>query len=475
VLRKLDDLTVDPNDPWKWDRLDRRDKAALLSDLVSTLTQPFVLSVNGPWGAGKTTFLRMWKSDLERRGHLCFYFNAWENDFVEDPFIAIVGEIESELSKRQADVSKVPNATRLWQNVKKVGGGVLRTTGPLALRVATQGLLTMDAVESALSALGGAQGEIAEHGERLAKGRIDAYRVERLALGAFRRTLGEFAKSFQEGDGPLRGPLIIFIDELDRCRPAFAVQLLERVKHLFNVPGVLFVLAIHRDQLAHSVRGVYGAGIDARGYLSRFIDLEFWLPEPSPEEYTKVLFERFEIEEALQRRSQGQIEADNLAASFAGMARVFGFSLRTQEQTVSTLNVILRTMAPKWRLPTHLLSVLIALRFGDPQLYDDFKNGRTGAQRVLERIAEMPGGKAFLDGRGGVPTETYLYLSTGLDREFESWKANLHNQANDPPSPMQKRAMAVQGLLQQLDFDSPRDWIRKYIFDRIELTRRFAE
>jgi predicted KAP-like P-loop ATPase len=62
------------------------------------------------------------------------------------------------------------------------------------------------------------------------------------------------------------------VDELDRCRPTYAIQTLELVKHLFNVPGLIFIFALDIEQLSHSVQTVYGQNMDAQGYLCRFFD-----------------------------------------------------------------------------------------------------------------------------------------------------------------------------------------------------------
>jgi hypothetical protein len=82
-----------------------------------------------------------------------------------------------------------------------------------------------------------------------------------------------------EGD-PTR-KLVIVIDELDRCRPDYALQLLEIIKHFFNVPGVHFVLGVNLKELQNSVKARYGAGVDAETYLQKFISLQLNLPNES--------------------------------------------------------------------------------------------------------------------------------------------------------------------------------------------------
>ena len=61
---------------------------------------------------------------------------------------------------------------------------------------------------------------------------------------------------------------MIVIDELDRCRPSYAVEILEMAKHLFSVDRVVFVLSINRDQLAHSVKVLYGSDFGRTGIFA---------------------------------------------------------------------------------------------------------------------------------------------------------------------------------------------------------------
>ena len=102
-----------------------------------------------------------------------------------------------------------------------------------------------------------------------------------------------------------QGPLIVMIDELDRCRPSFAVEFLETTKHLFAVDQVVFVLAVNRKELAHAVKALYGNDFDADRYLRRFFDIDFRLPEPvrGRENYIDVLLDSTEIEDPVVRNS----------------------------------------------------------------------------------------------------------------------------------------------------------------------------
>ena len=73
--------------------------------------------------------------------------------------------------------------------------------------------------------------------------------------------------------------LVIFIDELDRCRPNFAIEMLERIKHYFDDDRIIFIASVNREQLIHSIAKYYGTNFDSTGYLDKFFDRNVYLPK----------------------------------------------------------------------------------------------------------------------------------------------------------------------------------------------------
>src|SRR5262245_29965012 len=143
MLKKNVELTIPLNNPFQHDKLDRQKIADNLTLLVQSTSQPFVLSVQAPSGWGKTTFLKMWKVQLEAAGHICLYFNAWENDFVEDPLIAFVGEI----NKTIAEKGPKGQLTTQIKKLQNIGGKLIRRALPLSVQIATQGLLGQESIK----------------------------------------------------------------------------------------------------------------------------------------------------------------------------------------------------------------------------------------------------------------------------------------------------------------------------------------
>ena len=82
--------------------------------------------------------------------------------------------------------------------------------------------------------------------------------------------------------------LVIFVDELDRCKPSFAIEMLERIKHYFDDERIIFVVSLNKEQLIHTISNYYGSEFDATRYLNRFFDVSINLPEISMYQKRKV-------------------------------------------------------------------------------------------------------------------------------------------------------------------------------------------
>ena len=95
LIRHLPEIVVDEANPFLYCKLGRESIAPILTDVVSTYGQTgIVIALDGTWGSGKTTFVRMWTQYLKNNGFAALYFNAWECDFVDDPLVALLGELK---------------------------------------------------------------------------------------------------------------------------------------------------------------------------------------------------------------------------------------------------------------------------------------------------------------------------------------------------------------------------------------------
>lgn len=98
-------VDIPEDDPFRNDKLDRREPAKVLTHLLASVEGPCVLAVDAAWGNGKTTFLDMWSRHLRKEGFAVVGFSAWETDFSEDPFIALSTELTEGLDGLELDGS----------------------------------------------------------------------------------------------------------------------------------------------------------------------------------------------------------------------------------------------------------------------------------------------------------------------------------------------------------------------------------
>jgi hypothetical protein len=463
MYTKNPEIEIDPDDPFKSDRLSRFESAQILTELLRSLRGPFVLSIDSGWGTGKTTFVRMWEQHLKNEDFPCLYFNAWEHDFYYDPLIPFIGAMQSAIVSALGDERS--KAREYFEKAKNIGGALVRRAIPAAVKIATAGVLDLDEVtEEVLTDLA------AEYAQK----RIDSYEADKKTLEEFRKNLKGFAGELSESG---EKPLIFFIDELDRCRPTYAIELLERVKHLFNVPGIVFVLVLDKDQLAHSVKALYGTGMEVDGYLRRFIDLEYQLPAASSEDFCNYLFSQFGFEEFFgNRRYSPSGEQGDLLWTFVKLSEVFGFSLRVQEQCFTRLSIVFRTTPILSPLFPPFLAFLIAFRAANRSLYNRFVADEVSAQDVIKFIKEQPGGEGFMDEAPGVHVEAYLlsahYGVGDLGRLIQDYYEKLQD---DSGSEEQRgRYETILGILRELDRHGICPVV-SYLAQKIEISERFTE
>ena len=357
---KLTEPDVSAEEPWGDDVLERAQIAAKLTNLIRDQSAPFAISIHGYWGTGKTFMLKRWQKDLENQGLMAIYFNAWEDDFCDDPLLAIIGQLDSHFKegvfRTIADRIRETALPLLWRNAL----GVLNKTTGLTLEAGQTGQMNL----------------------------VAEYLKQRETKDELKDALEQLSTKVVEETGQ---PLIFIIDELDRCRSTFAVELLERVKHIFDVPNMVFVFGINRDELCSSLQSIYGT-IDADVYLRRFFDMEFTLPEVDSEKFGRHLMQRFGLGEffgELSRNASNRVHSEDfgvLVNYFPALWGRLGLSLRDIDYCVRLIalvgtNLELRNFMHPW-----LLGLLISLKLKNLALYRQFIQGQCLASQVMDYL-----------------------------------------------------------------------------------------
>ena len=236
-----EEIEVPCEDPFQNDLLGRKESAILLTQLVDGIEGPCVLTIDAPWGAGKTTFLKMWSRHLRNKRFPVVEFNAWDTDYAEDPFVALASELEKGLKAFDEGGSFKERIKDTMEAAKKVA---LRSI-PGIIRIVTAGVLDVQQLieREAGNLLAG-----------YAESRLGRYKESQESIETFQDELKAMAGALTQAT---KHPLMVVIDELDRCRPSYAIALIEVAKHLFGVDHVVFVLAVNRTQLTHSINALY--------------------------------------------------------------------------------------------------------------------------------------------------------------------------------------------------------------------------
>ena len=350
---------VSPEEPWQDDMLGRAKIAEKLTNLIRDQSDPFVISIDGQWGTGKTFLLKRWQKDLGKQEFRVIYFNAWEDDFCDDPLLSIIGQL--------SDHFKKGNLKTLADEMGKIAIPLLKKNALSVLNRATGLTFEVDLNERSL---------------------LKDYRDQRQTKTELKNHLTKMAAAVVQ---ETNHPLVFIIDELDRCRPTFAIELLERVKHIFDVPDIVFVFGINRGELCKSLNSVYGE-IDSSIYLRRFFDMEFTLPEVDSERFCRSLMERFHFEEffrTLSTNANTRVHSNDyngLAQCLPVLCGSLGLSLRDIDYCVRMIALVGKNLEEQHYMYPGLLSLLITLKLTNLDLYRQFIRGECRASVVMDYI-----------------------------------------------------------------------------------------
>jgi hypothetical protein len=350
-----------------------------IANLLGTSSDPLIIMLDAPWGTGKTTFIKMLAGHLRNEGFPVIYFDAFENDHVDNGFLTIAGEVirlSTDLKK-----SKTPQHKLFVKKAARAGGILLRMGAKIGVKAATLGAIDAADFEGLKSVANDIAKETSTKADEYVESLLKLQSQEHETLSGVRQALRELAKSLvvsqaDDGDGSKARPLIFIIDELDRCKPTFALELLEKIKHIFSIPNVHFVLSTHLAQLENTVKFSYGSDVDARTYLQKFYNVILHFPVESSQVSERVISKYFGY---LSRVLS--IKSDDLAL-VRNVAEARQLSLRTIERIVTCI-ALARAFTPEnylWLDP--IISGLSIIKIIDPSLFRGTLRGEATLDQV---------------------------------------------------------------------------------------------
>lgn len=366
-MKKYELLPTEENilDTLYQDTINRNKDIVYFYNVLQAQESASTIALDGRWGSGKTFFVKQiqmvinalnpsnnmeqekkmktiaklpfpQKEDGENENFsIAVYYDAWENDNETDPVVSILYEIAKQMSIEFSLSNK---------NVFKIAGAVIEAISGH----------NINGIVDALSSE-----------EPLAK------------FKAQKDIQDNIKKFFCELLNERGNRLIIIIDELDRCKPSFAVQLLEQIKHYLCDDRITYVFSVNLDQLQHTVKHYYGNDFDSCRYLDRFFDLRIALPPANMDKFYEQI---------------GLDFSDWMDTVIKQIIRMFNFELREISRFyLQVKTAIYKPLSERKRddfifsdgkgkrlILIYIVPLMIGLKIADISRYNDFVNGKDG-------------------------------------------------------------------------------------------------
>ena len=355
MIKQRDDMETQTLENPTFDTQDEFKRKPIAENIIRLLTSDIDLSpmvIDGGWGTGKTEFCQKLIRLMQQQhpDYQPVYIDAFRSDHSGEPLLALLAEIIKACTPEDTGEQPSEQRKEMMKKVAKAAGFVMKTVAKAAvghvLKQNTDDLAEglqqimndgQDA-DSLAETVTDAAATIASHTidatvEALLKEQIEAEKN----LETLKACLKELAAD---------KPIILFIDELDRCRPDYAVDMLEVIKHVFDVENVKVVLVTNTKQLHAAINHRYGMEVDAQKYLDKFLKYSFALPDKIVARFEKEralvaveYFKQLIRNNGMAGELKGLIEQEITMNFISNMIRQVNISLRETERLVRFLEI----------------------------------------------------------------------------------------------------------------------------------------
>ena len=226
--------------------------------LDSDLTDCYPMAIDGGWGTGKSEFChklinKMRDNAANYKTRNVIYFDAFEAENVEEPLLSLLAKITEVVpeSEKESLRSKIAPVVRY------------------GLKITLKGLVSHTLRQNADDIADGLRETIEEESKTIIDGLLKEYSQAKANVDALKKCIE---------NAVVQKELVIFVDELDRCRPDFALNVFELVKHVFDIEGVKFIFVINSNQIKAMISHRYGHDVETDVYLEKFIKFSITLP-----------------------------------------------------------------------------------------------------------------------------------------------------------------------------------------------------
>lgn len=246
--------------------INRNSKLNKLIEILNVQDTNKVIAIDGKWGCGKTVFVKQLqmlneKKELDdfissnasihpeiiskfREKYVTYYYNAWENDMHTSPLLSLIYNLINDFPQQKSQIAggKVELPFNLKELLKYITGNAFDIDKVISYEDLAREIISVEEKQKALKAL--------------------------------------ITDIFPKGK-----QILFIIDEIDRCKPTYSVELLENIKHLFNDDRIVFIISTNNEQLMHVIENFYGSNFDGYSYLNKFYDLVVELNEIDRKKY----------------------------------------------------------------------------------------------------------------------------------------------------------------------------------------------
>ena len=383
MMKSLDLQPTESNllETYVKDSIDRNTALHHFVDFLDALEDSWSIAIDGQWGSGKTFFVKqtkmifdannpytnfckqdaasqvveIWKKyhpteqDRTITPQICIYYDAWAHDSDDDPLFSIIYEIAASMASDysfKGDVNFWSLFTSIVDhipglNTKAILDAIRNTPDPL--QQIRENRSTEEKINNFLEQI------LQEYGDRI----------------------------------------IVIVDELDRCNPAYAVRLLERIKHYFAHEHATFVFSINSKELQNTIKQYYGAFFDAGRYLDRFFDYRVSLPPANMNKY----YSQIGFNDDLTYYEMAKVVAEHYDFGLREISRYYQLIKTCSKQAVPPKENHFAFAFPdgygRRFCMQVILPIMIGMNFYDSKMYSDFISGKDGSQ-LIEIVEKTP-------------------------------------------------------------------------------------
>ena len=309
----------------KQDILGRTKFVNSIVDFINVLSEGkrgCCFAIDGKWGTGKTYVLDMLEEELNQiqsedtadNRYFVFHYNSWEYDYYDEPLVAIVASMQDEVENKESIWNREVDKT-IQAGIEVAKTEVKKMVGSLAEKhIGVNFVNVIDAIR-----------KVDQENEEKKESYDDFYNFKK-AMSDVRTSMGKIAEE---------KTIVLVVDELDRCMPAYAIKVIERLHHIFEkINNIVVIIAVDSEQLDSSIKTIYGEKTNPKDYMKKIIDITFKLDAG---EISLGIYKKYEKFFSYFKRPDDS-EKELIEKTFSTIWA--GVDIRTQEKSMAKIETL---------------------------------------------------------------------------------------------------------------------------------------